>query len=98
MRERKKVRERERAQDEENEKGKKGKIPVSRMPTTDDEECKWMLPMNESRPSEKPTEMILVASMTGTNEPAVFTRVIERLNSKKKERERTTSMNDYCGQ
>ncbi|CAK9812726.1 hypothetical protein ANTPLA_LOCUS7510 [Anthophora plagiata] len=25
------------------------------LPTTDDEECKWMLPMNEPRP--KPTEM-----------------------------------------
>lgn len=42
---------------------------------TTDEECKWMLPMNESRSSEKPAEkreMILVASMPGTNKPCGF--------------------------
>lgn len=65
------------------------------MPTTDDEECKWMLPMNESKPSEKPAEMILVASMSGTNKSAAFIRVIERLKPKKRESERMTSMNDY---
>lgn len=62
------------------------------MSTTDDEECKWMLPMNESRSSEKAcqeeSEMILVASMPGTNEPAAFIRVNERLKSKKRERGR----------
>lgn len=36
--------------------------------------------MNESRPSEKSAEMILIASMPGTNKPAVSILVIERLN------------------
>lgn len=57
------------------------------MPTTDDDECKWMLPMNESRSKvyreEREKEMILVASM-----PAAFIRVIERLKPKKREREK----------
>lgn len=48
------------------------------------------------RPNKKPAEMILVASVPGTNKPAAFIRAIERLKPKKRERERMTSMNDYC--
>lgn len=61
-----KEREREKARMRESERKKaretkrikkmKKKIPVCWMPTTDDKECKWMLPMNESKPSEKPAE------------------------------------------
>lgn len=64
----------------------------------DDEECKWMLPMNESKPSEKLDEKreILIASMSGINEPAAFIRVIEEIKAQEeRKRERTTSMNDY---
>jgi len=71
------------------------------MLTTDDEKYKWMLPMNESRSSEKSAEkreMILVASMPVQISPAAFIRVIERLKPKKRERERTTSVNDYYEQ
>ncbi|KAL6263399.1 hypothetical protein P5V15_006190 [Pogonomyrmex californicus] len=48
--------------------------------------CKWMLPMNELRPSEKSME-ILITSMPDVKKSAAFTRVIERLNPEKRERE-----------
>lgn len=44
-----------------------------------------MLLMNESRPSEKSVELILIASMPDTNKPAASIRVIERLNLEKSE-------------
>lgn len=53
--------------------------------TTDDEECKWMLPiLNEPRLSEK-SETISIESMpVGKNDSAAFTRMIERLNPEEK--------------